>query len=320
MSKFRTAESVSPKHPDKVCDQVSDSILDEALKQDPKSRVAIETVGGHGVLVIIGEITTNATIDYIKLAKKFVGDEYEIIAKVVHQSPEIARGVDTGGAGDQGIMVGYATSETENLMPLEVDLSRSLNKHIYESFAFDGKTQITITDNKIHTVVATFQNTTSAELEKLVKDWLGRQETVSKPILHINPAGDWDIGGFDADTGLTGRKIAVDSYGPRIPIGGGAFSGKDATKVDRSGAYIARKIAVDYLNKRGANEVYCQLAYAIGVKEPVEAIVTIDGKEESVTGYDLSPEGIVDLLNLRTPIFAETAKYGHFGNKFAWDV
>jgi S-adenosylmethionine synthetase len=316
---LRTAESVSPKHPDKVCDQISDSVLDAALQQDPNSRVAVETVGGHKLVLLIGEVTSQAKIDYEKIVRRFVDDSYEVKINVVHQSSEIAHGVDTGGAGDQGIMIGYATNETENLMPLEVDLSRSLNRYIYDKFPYDGKTQVTTSNGKIVALVASFQRASKTEIEKLVNDWLQRQPHNSKVAIFSNPAGDWAIGGFDSDTGLTGRKIAVDSYGPRIPIGGGAFSGKDATKVDRSAAYMARKIAVDYLNKRGAKEAFCQLAYAIGIAEPVEAVVLIDGKEEPVRGYDLTPKGIIDFLQLRRPQFEETARYGHFGNSFPWD-
>ncbi|MGZ6005732.1 MAG: methionine adenosyltransferase domain-containing protein [Candidatus Saccharimonadales bacterium] len=319
MSNIRTAESVSPKHPDKICDQISDSILDAALEQDPQSRVAVETVGGHGLLVIIGELTSHAKLDYEAIARQFVSKDCEVKIKIVHQSPEIAQGVDTGGAGDQGIMVGYATSETDNFLPLEVDLSRSLNKFLYAKFPYDGKTQITVADGKIQAVVASFQNAKQSELAKLIDQWLADKEHLGQPKVYANPAGDWDQGGFDADTGLTGRKIAVDSYGPRIPVGGGAFSGKDATKVDRSAAYMARKIAVDYLKKHQAKEVFCQLAYAIGVAEPVEAVVTIDGKEQPVEGYNLTPKAIIEALDLRQPQFAETAKYGHFGNNFTWD-
>jgi S-adenosylmethionine synthetase len=317
--KYKTAESVSPKHPDKICDQISDSILDEALSQDPKSRVAIETVGGHKLLVIIGELTSTAKIDYLDIAKRYVTEDYQIKVQVSHQSPEIAEGVDSGGAGDQGIMVGYATNETANLMPLEVDLSRSLNRYIYQSFPYDGKTQITTLDSEVKAVVASFQNAKQSEIEELINQWLKENDIKSKPKIYANPAGDWQIGGFDADTGLTGRKLAVDSYGPRIPIGGGAFSGKDATKVDRSAAYMARKIAVDYLKKHDAKEVFCQLAYAIGISEPVEAVVIVDGQEKAVEGYDLTPSGIINYLNLRKPQFTETAKYGHFGNNFTWD-
>lgn len=316
---FRTAESVSPKHHDKLCDQISDSVLDDALRQDPTSRVAVEVVGGYKLIVVAGEVTSCSKIDYLKVVRRFVDSSYEVRINVVHQSPEIAHGVDTGGAGDQGIMVGYATVETESLMPLEVDLSRSLNRFLYEKYPYDGKIQVTISNGKVVTIVASFQNATKSELEDMSRDWLQRQPHVSKVKIFSNPAGDWDMGGYDADTGLTGRKIAVDSYGPRIPIGGGAFSGKDATKVDRSGAYKARKIAVIYLRKYNAKETFCQLAYAIGIAEPVEAVVIIYGKEESVLGYDLTPAGIIDFLQLRKPQFEKTAQNGHFGNSFRWD-
>jgi len=316
---LRTAESVSPKHPDKICDQISDTILDNALKQDPESRVAIETVGGHRLIVVIGEITTRAKIDYEAIVSQFVSTDYEVNIKIAHQSPEIAHGINKGGAGDQGIMVGYATNETANLMPLEVDLSRSLNRFIYQSFPFDGKTQVTVRDGQVVAIVASFQKAKKAELNDLINDWLKDKQHLGTPQILANPAGDWQIGGFEADTGLTGRKIVIDSYGPRVPIGGGSFSGKDATKVDRSAAYMARKIAVDYLKKHSAKEVFCQLAYAIGVAEPVEAVVIVDGKAESIKGYDLTPKGIIDYLELRQPQFAETAKYGHFGNNFRWD-
>ena len=318
-TRLYTSESVTEGHPDKICDRISDSILDAVLEQDPLSRVAIETVGGHKFLALVGEVTTNAKVDYEAIARQFVDESYEVKVRVATQSPEIAQGVDTGGAGDQGIMVGYATAETDNLLPLEVDLSRDLNKYLYTKFPFDGKTQITVADGQISAVVASFQNATKAELEELTNEWLKDKAVTSDVKVYLNPAGDWHIGGFDADAGLTGRKIAVDSYGPRIPVGGGAFSGKDATKVDRSAAYMARKIAVDYLKKRNAQEVFCQLAYAIGVNEPVEAVVIIDGIEEQVEGYDLTPKGIIEFLELRKPQFAKTAEYGHFGNEFTWD-
>lgn len=314
-----TAESVSPKHPDKICDQISDSVLDEILKQDKTARVAIETVGGHKKVLVTGEVTTTAKVDYEKVARKFVPDAYEVSVNVVEQSPEIARGVDTGGAGDQGIMVGYATSETENLIPLEADLSRELNKIIFEKYPYDGKTQVTIEDGVIQSVVASFQNSKSAELKAIIKEWLEDKDHAEEVDIFVNPTGEWDQGGFESDVGLTGRKLVVDNYGPRVPLGGGCFSGKDATKVDRSAAYMARKIAVDYLKKTGAKEVFCYLAYAIGVAEPVQATVLIDGKEEKVAGYDLTPKGIVELLDLRKPIYEETARWGHFGNGFSWD-
>ncbi|MGH7233829.1 MAG: methionine adenosyltransferase domain-containing protein [Candidatus Saccharimonadales bacterium] len=316
---LRTAESVSPKHPDKICDQISDSIVDAALLIDPGSRVAVESVGGHKLLTIIGEVTSKAKIDYERIARGFVDDSFEIRIQVVHQSSEIASGVDTGGAGDQGIMVGYATNETASNLPLEVELSRSLNRYLYDKFPYDGKTQVSLSNDEIVAVVASFQHAKKKDLVVLINNWLKQHKRSSIVDVLANPAGDWKLGGFDADTGLTGRKLAVDSYGPRIPIGGGAFSGKDASKVDRSAAYMARKIAVDYLHKRQAREVFTQLAYAIGVAEPVEAVVTIDGIEEIIEGYDLTPKGIISYLKLDKPQFELTARYGHFGNNFLWD-
>ncbi|HUD08368.1 MAG TPA: methionine adenosyltransferase domain-containing protein [Candidatus Saccharimonadales bacterium] len=316
---LKTAESVTPKHPDKICDQISDSILDAALAQDPLSRVAVEAAGGHKMLVLMGEITSPAQIDYAAIARRYVDGSYKVIVNIVQQSPDINRAVSNGGAGDQGIMVGYATDETANLMPLEVDLSRSLNRYLFAKFPHDGKTQVTIKNGKLETVVASFQNASKSDLEDLIDDWLKDQPKNKKVKIFANPAGDWSQGGFDADTGLTGRKIAIDSYGPRIPVGGGAFSGKDPTKVDRSAAYMARKIAVDYLKKRRAKETFCQLAYAIGVNEPVEAVIRADNKIETIKGYDLTPQGIIEFLKLSRPQYELTARYGHFGNSFLWD-
>ena len=242
---YRTAESVSPKHPDKLCDRISDAILDAYLKGDPDSRVAAETCGGHGVVFVTGEITSKADVDIEKIVKRIAGDDIEVHTKVVKQSPEIAQGVDTGGAGDQGIMIGYACDETAELLPREVILARRLNQHIYKKHAFDGKTQVTIApDDSIDSIVASFQNVPKTELEKLVKEFIKENHLSGKLELHINPAGDWQQGGFDADTGLTGRKLIVDNYGPRVAIGGGCYSGKDPSKVDRSAAYMARRIAV----------------------------------------------------------------------------
>ena len=284
--------------------------------------MAVETVGGHGKVFITGEVTSTSHPDVAPIVKRIAGD-IKLEVHLVKQSPEIASGVDTGGAGDQGIMVGYATSETPELLPLEVILSRHLNQYLYKKWPFDGKTQVTLRDGEIISVVASFQNAPKAELLARVKHWL-RQEPQAKFAdnveFHINPAGDWHQGGFDADAGLTGRKLVVDNYGPRIPIGGGCFSGKDATKVDRSAAYIARKIAIDYLKKRKAKEVFCHLAYAIGYAQPLEATVTIDGIQQPVEGYDLTPKGIIEALDLRKPQFEQTARYGHFGHKeFGWE-
>ena len=323
MPTFRTAESVSPQHPDKICDQISDAILDAHLAQDTHARVAIDVAGGHGTVFVTGEVTSKATgINVADIVRRIAGD-VEVIEHIAEQSGEIARGVDTGGAGDQGIMVGYATNETAELLPLEVVLARRLNQYIYEKWAYDGKTQVTLQDGEIVSVVASFQHAPSAKLLHRVKSWID-DERLAKPAddieYHVNPSGDWSVGGFDADAGLTGRKLIVDNYGPRVPIGGGAFSGKDPSKVDRSAAYAARRVAVDYLKKEHAQEVFVYLAYAIGHDKPLEATVVIDGREERVKGYDLSPRGIIKLLDLKRPIYEQTARYGHFGHpQFSWE-
>jgi S-adenosylmethionine synthetase len=324
MSNFKTAESVSPKHPDKICDQISDAILDAYLTNDPLSRTAIEVVGGHGKVYITGEVNTKSSkINLRPIVKRLAGN-VEIIENISIQSPNISSGVDNGGAGDQGIMIGYATNETPELLPLEYVLANKLNKAIFEKYPYDGKTQITIKDKKIISIVASFQNVSQDTLKQQVIGWLHNEPLAKfddKNInLFINPAGDWKIGGFDADSGLTGRKLVIDNYGPQIPIGGGAFSGKDATKVDRSAAYMARKIAVDYLKKYNAKEVFVRLAYAIGYDQPLEATATVDGKRMVISGYDLSPNGIINFLDLRRPIFEATARYGHFNSQdFIWN-
>lgn len=319
---IKTAEFVSPKHPDKICDFIADSILDAYLKSDKESRVAIEVMGGHKLITINGEVNSHAKINIAKLVKNIVGKNYKIIINIVSQSSQIGRGVDTGGAGDQGIMKGYATSETKEYLPLEYILARNLCKKIYAVYPYDGKTQVTIEnlprlDNdkagkKVLTVVASFQNTKSPELLKLVKKFIKAEEYL------INPAGEWSQGGFDADTGLSGRKLVIDNYGPEIPIGGGSFSGKDYTKVDRSGAYMARAIAVELLKKHKAKEVFVKLAYAIGKKDPVISVAVIDGKEKKIVGYDLSPKGIRKYLKLDKVKFADTSTWGHFGRGFEW--
>jgi S-adenosylmethionine synthetase len=274
---YRTAESVSPKHPDKLCDQISDAVLDAHLEEDPNARVAVDVAGGHGYVFVTGEVTSRAkNVDVEAIVHRIAGDDVRVYRHVVSQSSEIAQGVDTGGAGDQGIMIGYATSETPEMLPLEVVLSRRLNEYLYQKWPYDGKTQVTLRDGEVASVVASFQHAPS-------------------------------------------DKLIVDNYGPRISIGGGAFSGKDATKVDRSAAYMARKIAVDYLRERGAKEVFVRLAYAIGVAEPLEATVLIDGVHENVTGYDLTPRGIIKQLDLLRPQYEKTARYGHFGHGFTWE-
>lgn len=324
---YRTAESVSPKHPDKIADQISDAILDAHLTRDPYARVAVDVAGGHGKVFVTGEVTARGEpVDVDAIVRRLAGD-VEVISHLATQSAEIAQGVDIGGAGDQGIMIGYATHETPEMLPLEVALARNLNQYLYAKWPYDGKTQVTLDGNEMVSIVASFQHAPHDELEEAVKQWARTQPYVSScfvkyrntnPTLHINPAGDWDTGGFDADAGLTGRKLAVDNYGSRIPLGGGAFSGKDPSKVDRSAAYMARKIAVDYLRVRKAQEVTVRIAYAIGVAEPLEATVIIDGRVETVDGYDLTPNGIIEQLQLRRPIYEDTARYGHFGHGFVW--
>lgn len=317
---YRSAESVSPKHPDKLCDQISDAILDAYLKKDPNSRVAVETCGGHGIVYVVGEVTSTAgDVNIEEIVHRVAGENLEVHTKIVLQSPEIANGVDLGGAGDQGIMIGYATDETIELLPLEVVLSRRLNQYIYEKYPFDGKTQVTLKGSELVSVVASFQNVSKDDLTFRVKKFLEENNLNTEVEMHINPAGDWQQGGFDADTGLTGRKLIVDNYGPRIPIGGGCFSGKDPSKVDRSAAYMARRIAVDYLKNRKAREVFVRLAYAIGEAEPLEKTVIVDGKPEEISGYNLTPLGIIKYLDLKRPIYEPTARYGHFGEGFNWD-
>lgn len=317
---IRTAECITPHHPDKICDRVSDAILDACLEQDPLSRVAVETMGGHRKIVIMGEITTNASVDIPAVVRSVYDDVDDITVHVMKQSNLISQGVDTGGAGDQGIMVGYACDDNEQMIPQELYLARDLCQLLYETYPFDGKTQVTLDRGAITAVVASFQNAPATDLDHLIREWLQEGNRLVSPTLevHCNPAGDWEVGGFDADTGLTGRKLVVDNYGPRVPIGGGAFSGKDPSKVDRSAAYMARRIAVDYLNSHNAQEVYVYLAYAIGHPAPVQATAIVDGVSHQVEEYDLTPQGISDLLELKQPRYRQTADWGHFGNGFIW--
>lgn len=325
---LKTAESVSIAHPDKVCDQISDAILDACLKQDPRTRAGIEVMGGHGTIMITGEITTNADINAGHIAKEIYQDcgyedEVDILVNISEQSNEIAEGVDHDGAGDQGIMVGYATAETPEYMPQEVILARKLTKWMGRH---DGKSQVTLErdgENRIENIITSLSDNGKMDdailydnIEELAPLCVGGS---LEGVWMKNPNGKWTVSGFSADAGLTGRKLAVDNYGPNIPLGGGCFSGKDATKVDRSAAYMARKIAVDYLTKKSAREVMVHLAYAIGVSEPTMAVVDIEGVQERVTGYDLRPGAIIEFLGLRKPIFRQTAQYGHFGNGFLWD-
>ena len=315
----RTAEFVSPSHPDKLCDRISDSILDEYLKQDPLSRVAVETAGGHGKVFITGEVTSKGHVsdDTIRDIVYSISRVEDVTIHLVQQSPEIAQGVDTGGAGDQGIMIGYACNENEELVPQEYYLARKLNKVVYEEFPYDGKTQVTITPQDTLRVVCSFQNAPESRLIEICEDFFS-DSGYSIESLHCNPAGDWNQGGFDADAGLTGRKLAVDNYGPRVPLGGGAFSGKDSTKVDRSAAYMARSIAVSLLKEANAKEVLVRLAYAIGYAYPLEATAIVDGEEVGIISEKLTPQNIINNLDLTKPIFSKTAEWGHMGQNFNW--
>src|SRR5258708_7131595 len=222
----RTCEFVTPKHPDKICDFIADSILDAYLEQDHNSRVAIEVLGGHNLITINGEVTSKAEVDHEKLIDQIVGQGYKIIVNIVKQSPFIASGVDSGGAGDQGIMVGYACNESPSLMPIEYELARDLCYKIFQVYPFDGKVQVTVGNGKVQTVVASFQNTKSTELLKLVQELIKADEYL------INPAGEWSMGGFDADSGLSGRKLIIDNYGPEFSIGGRDLYRKGYYKIE----------------------------------------------------------------------------------------
>lgn len=322
---YKTAESVSPKHPDKMCDQISDAILDACLRDDPLSRAAIEVMWWHGIVTVTGELTTKSYVNPRPIVDRIVGEHLGVQTNIVRQSPEIARWVDSWWAGDQGIMVGYACRETDAYMPLEYELARLLNEHIFSLHPHDGKTQVTLLDGVLVTVVCSWCHVSTQELGTIIDSFLSENSLFQSVIWWdyekvINPAGDWDVGGFAADTGLTGRKLAVDNYGPRVPLGGGCFSGKEPMKVDRSAAYMARKLAVELLEKKWASEIYVQLAYAIWRVAPVSATALIDGLSEDLDIYDdrLTPEGIIQVLDLRQPIYEATSRYGHFGRGFVW--
>jgi len=338
LSDTYTVESVTSGHPDKVCDQISDAILDACLLEDPKSRVAVETFGSHGHLVIGGEVTTKAKVDYKKIAQgvyKEIGytKKLDIHQYLVAQSPNIAQGVDTGGAGDQGIMYGFATNETPEFLPLGVVLVHKLAKGLEQlrtSGAVkwlkpDGKTQITFHNGKIRTVLVSCQHdkkVTHAEIkktltEKLIRPILGARANGVEIL--VNPTGIFVQGGFEADAGLTGRKIMVDTYGGLIPHGGGCFSGKDLTKVDRSGAYMCRFVAKNLVANGFAREALVSVAYAIGHIEPL-MVYAVDEKGRDLSAivnkhFDFRPRKIIERLNLLRPIYRQTATYGHFGKK-----
>jgi S-adenosylmethionine synthetase len=334
--KTYTVESVTSGHPDKVCDQISDAILDACLEQDPKSRVAVESFGGHGFVVIGGEVTTNAKVDYEAIAKKVYQDigykqELKFLINICQQSPDIAQGVDTGGAGDQGIMYGYATDETPEFMPLAVVKVHALAKGLENLrnqgtcwIKPDGKTQITVQDGKIKTILVSTQHCEEIENEKIKNNLI---EKLIKPIIGdvsgieilVNPTGKFVQGGFEADTGLTGRKIMVDTYGGLISHGGGCFSGKDPTKVDRSAAYMARFVAKNLVANGFAKQCLVSVAYAIGKAEPL-MVEALNEKGESLAevvkrNFDFKPNAIIEKLELRRPIYRQTAAYGHFGKE-----
>lgn len=326
---MKTAECVAPGHPDKVCDQISDAILDECLKQDPKSRVAIETMGGHGVIAITGELTTEAYVNMNAVARdvyKKIGykDEVGVIVNVVSQSPDISQGVDTGGAGDQGIMVGYATSANKAMIPQELFLAREILKNLPKGFGPDAKSQVTLDDQgEVETIVISAQHAEGQSFEPLKS----LAEKYKARNIFVNPTGAFVLGGFTADTGLTGRKLIVDNYGPQVTIGGGCYSGKDPSKVDRSAAYMARKVACDFV-RDGYDEATVKIAYSIGVAEPVMATAHLKAKgvddlaEVNILKekkYDLRPKAIIEFLDLRKPQYLQTAAWGHFGHGFKWD-
>jgi S-adenosylmethionine synthetase len=333
-------ESVTAGHPDKICDQISDAILDECLRQDPMSRVAMEAFGGHGLLVVGGEVTTKAEVDFEKVARDIYHEigyknDLKIITNVVKQSPDIAQGVDTGGAGDQGIMYGFATDETPEFLPKGIVLVHKLTEGLenlrksgeIKWLRPDGKAQVTIdgeTGQEISTILISTQheeNISQKEIretliEKLIKPIAG---DTSKIEILVNPTGKFAIGGFEGDTGLTGRKIMVDTYGGLIPHGGGCFSGKDPTKVDRSAAYMARYVAKTLVSEGRAKECLVSVAYAIGRAEPL-MVEALNEKGESIRDsiekrFDFKPKAIIEKLNLRRPIYKKTAAYGHFGKK-----
>jgi S-adenosylmethionine synthetase len=369
-----TSESVGEGHPDKVCDQISDAVLDEILIKDKnkeKARVACETFITRGMVIVGGEITTNAWIDVEELVRRIVkeigytdnryGFNYEncaVLNCIGRQSPDIAQGVDKGGAGDQGLMVGYACDETPEYMPLTIMLAHKLvmrlkevrNNKILDYLGPDCKSQVTVeyrdgVPKRIDTVVLSTQHldtildSTGKQITKkawneikeaVIDSVLGQTQMMDKKTkIYINPTGKFVIGGPQSDTGMTGRKIIVDTYGGVAPHGGGAFSGKDPTKVDRSAAYMARYIAKNIVASGIAKRVTVQIAYAIGVPEPVGLYVDTHGTgkisdneivKKIRENFDLTPRGIIKTLDLLKPIYRKTAAYGHFGrNEFRWE-
>jgi S-adenosylmethionine synthetase len=360
-----TSESVTEGHPDKISDQISDAVLDAALTADPKARVACETLVTTGLVVIAGEITTDAVLDYSKIAREtireigythssygFDCDTCAVLSALDRQSPDIAMGVDTGGAGDQGLMFGFACNETPELMPLPIQLAHQLVRRLSEArksgelpyLRPDGKSQVTVEYRdgrpfRLDAVVISSQHADDVTNEQLRSEIQKSviEQTVSPELLdkntkyHINPTGRFVTGGPKGDAGVTGRKIIVDTYGGYAPHGGGAFSGKDPTKVDRSAAYMARYIAKNIVAAGLAERCMVQLAYAIGVADPVSVYVDTQGtgrlSEATLSklvrdNFELTPRGIIESLDLRRPIYKATAAYGHFGrseDSFSWE-
>jgi S-adenosylmethionine synthetase len=330
-----TVESVSPGHPDKLCDQISDAILDAYLAQDPHSRVAVEVMGAHGTFYIAGEITSRGEVDPRKIARKIYRqagyhDRVQVIVNLVQQSPDIAKGVNTGGAGDQGIMYGYATNETDVFMPKGVMLAHQLTRSLKDLrekakvpwLKPDAKSQVTLVNGRVSTMLIStqhHQSVTQAEIQQTIKKLVMRPllDSDTRVKLLVNPTGSFVEGGIHADTGLTGRKIMVDSYGGLIPHGGGAYSGKDATKVDRSGAYMVRFVAKSLVTQGMCNKCLVSVAYAIGQAKPV-MVTAIDEQGRDLTKpalkqFDFRPQAIIERLGLRRPIFLPTATFGHYG-------
>ncbi|MCC6398325.1 MAG: methionine adenosyltransferase [Bacteroidetes bacterium] len=367
MSYLFTSESVSEGHPDKVCDQISDAVLDAILAQDKHSRVACESFVTTGLAFVGGEITTKAYIEvqdlvrkvihdigYTKADYRFDGESCSVISSIHSQSPDIARGVDTGGAGDQGMMFGYASSETPEYMPMPIMFAHKLVKRLSDIrkkenklmpyLRPDAKSQVTIEYHgrkpvRVHTIVVSTQHDPDVTQKKIREDVIKHvirkvlpEEMLDKnTVIHVNPTGRFEIGGPHGDTGLTGRKIIVDTYGGRAPHGGGAFSGKDPSKVDRSAAYATRHLAKNLVASGLADECLIQVAYAIGVAEPVSVHVNTYGtgripdmelEKVIVNEVDMTPRGIIKRLDLLRPIYRKTAAYGHFGRtekEFTWE-
>ena len=374
MSFLFSSESVSEGHPDKVADQISDAVLDAMLSQDPHSRVAVETLVTTGLVVLSGEVTTEAYVDvqeiardvirsigYVDPALRFDGDSCGVLTTIHEQSPDIAQGVDDGkglhhdqGAGDQGMMFGYATRETPELMPMALSFSHGLMRELAsirkkeKNMPYlrpDSKAQVTVeyeddgkTIKRIHTVVVSTQHDPGVEMQTIKQDVQAHLIPRVIPahlidddlILHVNPTGQFVIGGPHGDTGLTGRKIIVDTYGGKGAHGGGAFSGKDPSKVDRSAAYAARHVAKNLVGADLADEVLVQVAYAIGVADPISIHVDTYGtgrlSDQRTVDivrkvFDLRPKAIIERLDLLKPGYVNTAAYGHFGrNEFTWEA